>query len=124
MKSDEEVCRRPPFPEVTRNWSDSRLAYQCDQPARAPPVALPNFEYTAESMRKLTEEQIELFRACGDEVVKEEQCTFQSVVLPLAHAKTRFSTNTQPALFLKNVSSTETVRKAAVECTQRIDVGL
>lgn len=83
-----------------------------------------NFHYTASSIAELTDKLIEKSRKVEDKVagLKQEDCTFESVVLPLAYDEVAFETASDPAIFMQSVSTEKPVRDAATDASKKISV--
>ena len=93
----------------------------------APPLpqAPHNFHHTPEDILAIADGVIARNRALEDRIgaLKPEECTFDSVVRPLALDEGAFDTESDPACFLSSVSTDKAVRDAATEATKRISVG-
>lgn len=85
-----------------------------------------DFRYTAQSIAELTDRLIDKARKVEDKVatLKPEECTFESVVLPLSHDEDAFESASDPAIFMQSVSTDKSVRDAATEASKKISVGL
>lgn len=93
--------------------------------AQAPPVPPHDFHYTGESIAELTDKLIDKSRKTEDRVakLKPEECTFESVLLPLSYDEDAFETASDPAIFMQSVSTDKAVRDAATEASRKISVG-
>lgn len=80
--------------------------------------------YTAERITEVTTKHIEKSTKLEDKTatLKPEQCTFESVILPLAQDEVELDTVTDPALFMQSVSTEKDVRDAATENSKKLSV--
>lgn len=72
------------------------FANMSDLKAPTPPQAPHSFDYTPEAIKDITSKAIERTRKLEDGIaaLKPEDCTFETVVLPLALDEARFDTGT------------------------------
>lgn len=84
-----------------------------------------DFEYSAERITKIISTQINESNKLKDKIakLKPEECTFASVVLPLALKETEVTTLTAPAIFMQSVSTEKAVRNAATSANKKLSVG-
>ena len=90
--------------------------------APIPPQPPHDFQYTADSIHIVTQTAIERTRKLEDAIatLKSEDCTFESVVLPLALDEAAFDSITDPASFMQSVSTHKLIRDAATEATMKL----
>ncbi|KAF9497716.1 metallopeptidase MepB [Pleurotus eryngii] len=100
-----------------------------------PPQAAPSWNHTAEDIISLTEDAIAKHKATDDKVgaLAPEDCTFESVIIPLAYSETHLDAVVEPLSFYQNVSPSKELRDASneaevlvrdygVESSMRLDV--
>lgn len=93
----------------------------------APPQAPNDFSYDASAITETVKAAIERTRSLEDGIgsLKPEDCTFETVVKPLALDEAVLDTQTDPACFMQSVSTNKLVRDAATEATMKLsDFGI
>jgi metallopeptidase MepB len=92
-----------------------------------PPQPPHDFSYNPSRVSDAIKTAIERTRKLEDEIaaLKPEDCTFDSVVKPLALDEAVMDTQTDPAGFMQSVSKDKLVRDAATEASMKLsDFGI
>ncbi|KAH8923278.1 Metalloprotease [Atractiella rhizophila] len=88
----------------------------------SPPQAPPRWNHSVDEIEKLASEVISKSTATLDKIasLKPEDCTFSSVVLPLAFDQAELESKLCPLDFYQNVSESEEIRDASTEVERKI----
>lgn len=92
--------------------------------APIPPAPALSWSYTPEKVTELVDKEISLYDEMLDDIAKlpKEQRTFESVVRRMALFDSRTGWMTEPAGFLKYVSTDEAIRNASTEGEKKMSV--